>query len=283
LNLVEAIVLGVVQGITEWLPISSNAHLKIIPSLLHWPDPGAAGVAVMQLGTMAAVLIYFFKRRIIPTLSGMVKAFQPGGDRTSPEARLGQAVLLGTLPICILGLALKNLIEGVFRSNYVIAGALIVMGIVLFAVEKFAKKERPLTGITIVDGVIVGLFQCLALIPGSSRSGSTLTGAYAIGLDREAAVEFSFLLSIPAVLLSGLFELKEFFKHEPPPPGAPPTMVWTVPDLIVATVVSGIVGYISIAWLMKYLEKHSTLVFVVYRVLLGLLMLYLLFTQQIAA
>lgn len=284
MNILEAVVLGIVQGITEWLPISSNAHLEIVPALLGWPDPGAAGVAVMQLGTMAAVIVYFAKD-IFHTLKGMIKAFGPNGDKNSPEARLGIGVLLGTLPICVIGLALKKHIEKDFRSLYYVASALIVMGLVLLAAEHFAKKERRLSEITVKDGLIVGFFQCLALIPGASRSGSTLTGAYVTGLNREAAIRFSFLLSIPAVLLSGLLELKDVFKKpEALAPGVVDnTMHWTMPELLISVVVSGVVGYITIAWLLKYLAKHSTLVFVIYRIIAGLLLFYLLATHKIAA
>jgi undecaprenyl-diphosphatase len=274
LDIVKAVTLGVVQGLTEWLPISSTAHLKIVPSLLHWPDPGAPATAVIQLGTVAAVLAYF-GRDIAQTLKGMAKAFRPGGDRNSPEARLGVAVAVGTIPICVAALLLKKYIEGPLRSNAVIGATLIVMGLVLFAAEKFTQKTRPLESVTVRDGVWVGLAQTLALVPGASRSGSTLTGAFLTGLSREAALRFSFLLSIPATTLAGLYEFKEFLKPEPPVPGAPPQMVWTTGDLALATVVALVVGYVSIAWLMKYLSRHSTLVFVVYRVIVGALLLYL--------
>ena len=282
MDIIKAVVLGVVQGVTEWLPVSSNAHLKIVPALLHWPDPGAAAVAVMQLGTVAAVIVYFAKD-IRDTLLGMAKAYGKDGDRNAPEARLFLAVAIGTIPIIILALLLQKQIKGVLRGNNVIAVTQIVMGIALFAAEKVAKKERPLSAITVRDGLVVGFAQCVALIPGASRSGSTLIGAFLSGLNREAALRFSFLLSIPAVLLSGLYELKDFIKPEPLPADAPPTMVWTTPDIIIATVVAGIVGYASIAFLLKYLAKHSTLVFVIYRILLGLLLLYLVSIKFIAA
>jgi undecaprenyl-diphosphatase len=284
LNLIQSVTLGIVQGITEWLPISSNAHLKIVPELLHWPDPGAPAVAVMQLGTMAAVITYYWKD-ITTTLAGMVRAWRPGGDRNSPEARLGLAILVGTIPICIAGLLLKKFIEGAFRSDYVIAGALVIAGILLLLAERFAKQERPLSEVTVRDGLIVGVAQAFALVPGTSRSGSTLTGAFLTGLNREAAVRFSFLLSIPAVLLSGLYELKDFYeyyiKKEPLPSGVGPVMDWTPADLAIATVVAGLVGYASIAFLVKYLAKHSTLAFVVYRILLAVVLVYLVSTGQI--
>ena len=278
MDTIKAIVLGIVQGISEFLPISSTAHLKIAPILLGWPDPGAKISAVIQLGTLIAVLIYF-AGDIQRTLAGMVKAFGPGGDRNSPEARLGLAVLIGTIPVCVLGLALKHYIEGVFRGMTVIAITQIVMALALFAVERMAKPHRPLEQVSLRDGAIVGAAQCLALVPGASRSGSTLIGAFLTGLTREAAVRFSFLLSIPAVLISGLYELYKM-KSEAPEPGV---MQLSNVNLIIATVVAGIVGYISIAWLLKYLAKHSTIVFVVYRVLLGLLLLGLIGMHFISA
>lgn len=274
MDIIEPVVLGIVQGIAEFLPISSTAHLKIIPALLHWPDPGAAASAVIQLGTVAAVLIYFAKD-ITHTVQGMVKAFLPGGDRNSPEARLGLAVLLGTLPVCVLGLLLKKYIENEFRSNIVIAITQIVMALVLFVAERATRPTRPLDQVSVRDGWIVGAAQCLALVPGASRSGSTLIGAFLTGLQRDAAVRFSFLLSIPATFLAGMLEMKDFISPKAPEPGAVPTMLWSTPELILATVVSGIVGYLAIAWLLKYLARHSAIVFVVYRVLLGVLLLYL--------
>lgn len=280
MEIVKDITLGVIQGVTEWLPVSSTAHLKIVPSLLGWNDPGAAATAVMQLGTMAAVLAYFY-RDIARTLTGMVRSFGANGDKNSPEARLGLAVLLGTIPICIVGLALKKYIEGPLRNNVVIGTTLIVMGLALFIVERVTKKTRPLSDITVRDGLIVGAAQCLALVPGASRSGSTLIGAFSTGLSREAALRFSFLLSIPAVLLSGLLELKDVIKPKPLPLDAPPTMGLGTADIALATVVALVVGYVTIAWLLKYLSKHSTAVFVVWRVVVGALLLYLATTNPV--
>jgi undecaprenyl-diphosphatase len=284
LDILKCVTLGIVQGLTEFLPVSSSAHLHIVPALLGWPDPGTTVTAVLQLGTVAAVLAYFASD-IRHTLSGMIRAFRPGGDRNSPEARLGIAVLLGTLPICVIGLALKKYIEGPLRSLYITATMLIVMAAILLLAEMMAKKKdgRPLVHVTMRDGLLVGLAQALALVPGVSRSGATLTGAFMTGLNREAAVRFSFLLSIPAVLLSGLLELKEFIRPAPPVPGAHPTMHLTSAELAVATIVSAIVGYASIAWLMTYLQRNSTTVFAVYRVILGILLFYLLSTGRIAA
>lgn len=277
MDIVKSVTLGVVQGLTEFLPISSTAHLKIIPALLHWDDPGAAATAVIQLGTLLAVVVYF-ARDLWSALVGTLRGIRNPALRQTPEARMGFAVIVGTIPICIAGLAFKNIIVGPLRSLYVIAAAQIVGAIVLYLAEVFVsrKAERGMGDVQIRDGLNVGLAQVFALIPGVSRSGSTLTGAFLTGLNREAAARFSFLLSVPAVLLSGLFEMKEFIKPEAPVPGAPPIMHWTTPDLVIATVVSGLVGYASIAFLISYLRKRSTLVFVVYRLLLGLLLFYLL-------
>jgi undecaprenyl-diphosphatase len=282
LNLAQSVTLGVVQGLTEFLPISSTAHLKIVPALLHWKDPGAPATAVIQLGTVVAVIAYF-ARDLWAMTRALFGALRPGGDRTSPEARLALAVVVGTLPVCILGLLLKHKIETVFRSNYVIAFAMIAMAVVLFLADRLIPKRRPLEDITVKDGLIVGLMQALALIPGSSRSGSTLTGAYLTGLDAAAAVRFSFLLSVPATALAGLFELKDFLKPETMSPEvAAQTMTWTKPDLLIATIVAGVVGYASIAWLLNYLRKHPPLVFVIYRIVVGLALIGLISAGYIA-
>jgi undecaprenyl-diphosphatase len=270
LDLVKSVTLGVVQGVTEWLPISSTAHLILVPKLLGWPDPGAAGTAVMQLGTVAAVLVYF-RNDLWQMTRAFLRSLRPGADRSALPARLGWAVAAGTIPICVLGLLFRRQIEGPLRSTYVVAGAMIGMALLLWLAEVFARHRRGVEDVTVRDGWIVGAAQAIALIPGASRSGSTLTGALFAGLDREAAARFSFLLSVPAVVLSGLLEAKGVLE-----PGAPGVMAWGLPDLAVATVVSGLVGYASIAFLLRYLRTHSTLVFVVYRLLVGSLLLYLL-------
>jgi len=193
---------------------------------------------------------------------------------------VGWAVVLGTIPICIAGLAGKKFIEGSLRSNTVIAVAMIVGALALYAAEMLTQKKRALADITVKDGVTVGIAQAFALIPGMSRSGSTLIGAFLTGLNREAAARFSFLLSVPAVVLAGLLELKDI--RAPLPAGAPPTMALTHVDVVIATVVAGLVGYASIAFLLKYLRTHTTLAFVVYRLALGALLLYLISTGKIS-
>jgi undecaprenyl-diphosphatase len=266
MSLLQAIVLGLVQGLTEFLPISSTAHLRIVPELFGWQDPGAAYSAVIQLGTVAAVLIYF--RRDIVALG---KAFFQGLLKRQPfattESRLAWFVLVGTLPIGICGLAFKKAIETSLRSLYIISGSLIVLAIVLFIVERRASHKRTLADMRWQDGIIVGLWQALALIPGSSRSGTTLTGALSLGLRREDAARYSFLLSIPATSLAGIFELKHLLEATERP---------STVALVVGTVVAFGSGWAAIAWLLSYLRTRSTLIFIVYRVALGVVLLVLL-------
>ncbi|MBX7098650.1 MAG: undecaprenyl-diphosphate phosphatase [Myxococcaceae bacterium] len=266
MSVLEAVVLGLVQGITEFLPISSTAHLKIVPSLLGWGDPGAAYSAVIQLGTVAAVLVYFAK-----DLTRLLKAFVQGLLARAPfgtvDSRLAWFVGLGTIPIGLGGLLLKKHIEGSLRSLWVIAGSLIVLAAVLAVVEKVAAKNRPLESLTLKDGVVIGLCQSLALIPGSSRSGTTLTGGLLVGLTREAAARYSFLLSIPATGLAGVFELKHLLEASERPETS---------ALVIGTVVSFVSGMLAIHGLLQFLRTRSTLVFIVYRVVLGLALFALL-------
>lgn len=275
----QAIVLGIIQGLTEFLPVSSSAHLDLIPRMLGWGDAGVAFTAVIQLGTLLAVFVSF-RKRIWQTLTGILRALQqgpppPGEPRQSAwEVQLLLAVIIGTVPLALVALALKKYIETTLREPTPVALMLILMGLALWLVEKGTEKlrERPLTDITWKDGLLVGAMQALAAVPGSSRSGSTLIGAFLCKLDREAALEFSFLLSLPAVLLSGLFELKDLLKPQAVA-HVPGTLHFSPLETLVATVVAFFVGWASIAWMLKYLEKHSTLIFVIWRVLLGVLVL----------
>ncbi len=266
MSLIEAIVLGLVQGLTEFLPISSTAHLRIAPELFGWKDPGAAYSAVIQLGTVAAVLIYFRKDIVSLTAAffrGLVKR-EPFGTL---ESRLAWFVLVGTLPIGVCGLAFKKLIETQFRSLYVISGSLIILALILFFVERRASHQRTLADMRWKDGIIIGLWQALALVPGSSRSGTTLTGGLSLGLKREDAARYSFLLSIPATTLAGIFELKHLLEASERPSAL---------SLWVGTLVAFGSGMAAIAWLLAYLRSRTMLVFVVYRVVLGLGLLVLL-------
>lgn len=262
MNLLQAAVLGIVQGLSEFLPISSTAHLRIVPALLGWQDPGAAYTAIIQLGTALAVVVYFAR-----DIWRIARAWLSGLARREPfaelDSRMGWYVIVGTVPVVVLGLALKKFIENEFRSLYVIAGAAIGMALVLALAEKLARHVRSLESVTMKDAVGVGLAQAVALIPGASRSGCTLTGGLLLGLQRDAAARFSFLLSIPATVAAGVFEMRHFFEAQRAP-GA-----LSAGPLLVGTVVAFVSGYVSIAWLLKFLRTRSTLVFIVYRVLLG--------------
>jgi len=260
----QAIVLGFVQGITEFLPISSTGHLRIVPALLGWEDPGAAFTAVTQLGTMAAILV-FFRADIVRIVVAWVRGLRNPEIRETLDSRLGWYVLVGTIPIGILGLAFRHQIETAARNLQLIGIALIVLGLVLLYAEHVSTRSRGLESLTMRDGIFIGIAQACALIPGVSRSGATITGGLFLGLDRTSAARYSFLLSIPAVVLSGLLELRH--STEGNGPGASAT--------IIATVIAFAVGYASIALLLKFLTTHSTRVFVVYRVVLGTIVLVL--------
>jgi undecaprenyl-diphosphatase len=272
MTLFEAIILGLVQGLTEFLPISSTAHLRIVPALLGWADPGAASSAIIQLGTMLAVVAFF--RRDIISLS---KSFTRGLVRREPfgefESRLAWYIAVGTIPVGVLGLLFKNFIETSARSLYLIAASLIILALILALGERISARRRDTSTITFGDSIIVGFAQALALIPGSSRSGTTITAALFLGFTREAAARFSFLLSIPAVVASGLFELFEV-RHSLTGLGAL--------NLSVATLVSAITGYAAIAFLLRYLRTHTTYVFIWYRIFIGVVILLLVFLKIIS-
>jgi undecaprenyl-diphosphatase len=262
----EAVVLGLVQGLTEFLPVSSTAHLRIVPALLGWEDPGAAYSAVIQLGTVGAVIVYFAKDlgRLIRAFVRGLAARQPFGTE---DSRLAWFVGLGTIPIGVFGLLFKKHIETSLRSLYVISGSLIILALVLFAAERIASHRRTLSEMTLRDGLIIGLWQAMALIPGSSRSGTTLTGGLWLGFTRADAARYSFLLSVPATSLAGIFELKHLLEASASPP---------VALMVVGTVVSFVSGLAAIWGLLRFLRTQSTLVFVAYRIVLGLGLLGLL-------
>ena len=264
MDALQAIVLGIVQGLTEFLPISSSGHLRIVPALFGWEDPGAAFTAVIQLGTMAAVLLYFRKDlwRIAVT---WVRSLRRPELRQELDARMGWYIIAGTVPISILGLAFSDQIENEARNLYLIGTTLIVLGLILWIADRTSKRERDVTTVTLRDSVIVGCAQALALIPGVSRSGATITAGLLLGFDRASAARYSFLLSVPAVVLSGLFELRKIGEEEGA--GLGPT--------ILATFFAFIVGYASIAFLLRWLTSHTMGIFVVYRVALGVLVLAL--------
>jgi undecaprenyl-diphosphatase len=275
MNLFQAVILGIIQGLTEFLPISSTAHLRIVPALLGWQDPGAAFTAVIQFGTLVAVLLYFSKD-IVNITRAMVSGVVSGQPTRARDAQLGWMIALGTVPVVILGVLFKKSIESSFRSLYVISGSMIVLALALVVAEVITKsrlnrgaKLKELDRVGWRDSFLIGLAQAVALIPGSSRSGTTITGGLLVGLNRETAARFSFLLSLPSVFAAGIFELiKERHSLLSSEAG--------ILNLIVATVISGIVGYASIAFLLGYLKKHTTYLFIVYRIIVGVILLVLL-------
>jgi len=257
----RAAVLGLVQGLTEFIPISSTAHLRIVPALLGWPDPGTAFSAVIQLGTLAAVLAYFagdIRRLAWAALRSLGSA----RARREQDARLAWAIAAGNVPIVVLGLSFRRLIETEGRSLYLIAALLVAVGLALAAAERVARQDRLLDHLGFWRVQAIGLFQALALLPGASRSGSTILGGLLLGLRRADAARFSFLLGIPAILGSGLFQLRALLESPLGAGGA---------ALTAGLAVSAVSGYASIGFLLRFLRTRSTLVFAVYRVALGAL------------
>ena len=268
MSIIEAIVLGLVQGLTEFIPVSSTAHLLIVPVLLGWGDPGAAASAVIQFGTWIAALIYF-ARDIVRLIAGFFRGLitrRPLADTDSREAWL---VIIGTVPIVILGLGLKKYIESTFRGLWVVTTMVIVVAIMMEIAEMYARRRqlRTFEQLNVGDSVSIGLGQCLALIPGSSRSGSTIMAALFRGVDRPTAARYSFLLSIPAVGAAGFLELFKERHHLG-------ELGWT--SIIIAIVVAFVSGYASIWFLLRYLKTHTTSIFVYYRLALGVVMIALL-------
>ncbi len=271
----QAIVLGAVQGLTEFLPISSSAHLRIVSELWFGDDAGASFTAVTQLGTEAAVLIYFARdifRIVVAWFRGLFYAAQRGLDY-----RVGWYVIIATIPIGVLGFVFKDQIRTGARNLWLVATMLIVFALVIAAGEHYGRKQRSIEQLTNRDGLAMGFAQCLALIPGVSRSGATSTAGLFMGLEREAAVRFSFLLAIPAVTASGLFSLPDAFA----PAGE--GLNASGPQLLVATVIAFVLGYASIAWLLRFVANHSFYWFVGYRIALGALVLGLLATGVVSA
>ena len=272
----EAIVLGLVQGLTEFLPISSTGHILYVPALAGWPDPGAAFSAVIQLGTMAAVLVYF-RADLWRMALAFLKSFtgdHPLWKSEDSDGRIGWYIVLGTIPIAIVGIVFKDQIENNVRTLSLVAIVMILFSFVLMAADLKGAQDRDVKELTLKDGIIIGLFQALALIPGVSRSGSTISGGLFLGLNRESATRYSFLLSVPAVVLSGLFELRHIGDSTGASVGIGPTAI--------ATVLAFISGYFAIAFLLRFVRTHNFSVFVVYRVAVGVLMLVLLATGAVS-
>ncbi|MGH2917022.1 MAG: undecaprenyl-diphosphate phosphatase [Solirubrobacteraceae bacterium] len=261
MDLLHATVLGIVQGLTEFLPISSSGHLRIVPAFFGWEDPGAAFTAVIQLGTMAAVVLYF-RSDLMRIASTWLRSLRDPSRRRELDAKLGWYLILATIPISIFGLAFSDQIENGARDLYLIGVMLVVFGLLLLVAERVSERKRDLTAISGRDALVVGFAQALALIPGVSRSGATITAGLFLGFDRVAAARFSFLLSVPAVVLSGLFEMRHVID------GSAEGAVGVAPT-VVATVLAFVSGYASIAFLLRFLTTHSTAVFVAYRVALG--------------
>ncbi|TCC07714.1 undecaprenyl-diphosphate phosphatase [Kribbella soli] len=270
----DSIILGIVEGLTEFLPVSSTGHLTIVAKMLglQIDDPSITGfTAVIQIGAIAAVVLYFWKdiRRIaIAWVRGIAKPEYRGEF----DHRMGWYVIVGSMPIVIVGFLARDLISGPLRSLWWVAGALIGWSFVMVAAERLGTKERPLTRITLLDAIVMGVVQCLALIPGVSRSGATISAGLFCGLDRVAATRIAFLLGIPALVGAGIYELKDALNGD----------VGVVP-LLVGTAVSFVVAYASVAWLLRFVAKHSIEVFAFYRVLLGIVLIILLSTSTITA
>ncbi|EHQ06992.1 undecaprenyl-diphosphatase UppP [Leptonema illini] len=266
-----SILLGLIQGLTEFLPVSSTAHIRIIPAFFYMPDPGAAYTAVIQLGSLVA-LLYYFRRDLTAFALASLKAVDSyrKGEPLSHEALMPVYLLIGTIPVSVFGLLLKDYIKGPFRSLYVIAGSLIVFAFFLFIADRIGKKDRQIKEMNWKDAVWIGLGQAFALIPGASRSGTTLTAGLLLGFDRAAAMRYSFLLSIPAIALSGFYELIKDFGE---------LQQQGLVSLLVGTLVSVVSSYVVVAGLLRFLRTHTTMVFVVYRVAMGLFILGLLYTQ----
>jgi undecaprenyl-diphosphatase len=281
MTLFQSIILGIVQGLTEFLPISSTAHLRIVPAVFGWDfnygkipsDPGAPFTAVIQLGTTLAVVLYFWRELLHVTVAWF-KGLYDQSVRGTLEYKLGWYLIVATIPVGVLGLIFKDQIETGARNLWIIASTMIALAILLGAAEKVGKRNRGEEELTAVDAAYVGTAQALALVPGASRSGTTITAGLFRGLDRETAARFSFLLSIPAVVLSGVFEAVRHAgdKHGP---GAGLTGV--------AVLISFVVGLASIAWLLRYISRHSTFVFIYYRIGLGVLLIVLLSTGTLHA
>ena len=272
LSWLQAIILGISQGLTEFLPISSTAHTLVVSKLLGWPDPGAAFTAVTQIGTEMAVVIYF-RNDISRILKTWTKSIIKPDLRTNSDAKMGWYVIIGTLPIGIAGLAFKSSIETTARNLWLVAFALIFMGVVLGLADRFAKHTKNESDLSTGNAVLFGLGQAMALIPGVSRSGATITAGLLMGYKRDVVARYSFLLAIPAVFASAALTAGDIADDD--------FVNW--PATIVATVVAFMVGYFVIAGLMKYLQTRTFLPFVIYRITLGSLLMVLLATGVLSA
>ncbi|MFN3340036.1 MAG: undecaprenyl-diphosphate phosphatase [Dietzia sp.] len=276
----QVIVLSVIQGITEFLPVSSSGHLRIFSTWMFGADAGASFTAVVQLGTEAAVLVFFFKD-IVRIIAAWFRGVFNSQLRDDPDYRLGWYVIVGSIPIAIIGFFGRDLIRDAARNLWITAIVLIAFSFVFLLAEKFGRQDRPvdnksLEGLTMKDAVVMGLAQCLALIPGVSRSGGTISAGLFLNMSREAAARFSFLLAIPAVLASGLFSLPDAFE---PSVGQSASGI----QLLVGSLIAFVLGYAAIAWLLRFVQNHSLAWFAGYRIILGLAVIALLATGTIPA
>ncbi|MFF5445352.1 undecaprenyl-diphosphate phosphatase [Streptomyces sp. NPDC012888] len=279
----ESLILGLVQGLTEFLPISSSAHLRLTAAFAGWDDPGAAFTAITQIGTEAAVLIYF-RKDIMRIISAWCRSLTNKALRSDHDAQMGWLVIVGSIPIGVLGVTLKDQIEGPFRDLRLTATMLIVMGVVLGVADRLAARDesggrhrairerKTLKELGVRDGLIFGVCQAMALVPGVSRSGATISGGLLMGYTREAAARYSFLLAIPAVLASGGYELKDAMSDD--------HVAWG--PTVFATVIAFVVGYAVIAWFMKFISTKSFMPFVIYRIVLGVALFVLVGTDVLS-
>ena len=276
----EALILGIVQGLTEFLPISSSAHIRIVGEFLDGAkDPGARFTAITQIGTELAVLIFFRK-----DIAAIVRAWfheaimrKEISTEDKPRALMGWLIIFGTIPIVILGFFGSDFIEKDLRSLWLIASVMIIFGVILGIADKYGKSERSLDQLSNKHGLLYGAAQALALVPGVSRSGATIAMGRFLGYSREAALRYSFLLALPAVFGSGFYQLKNAFSSNAEP------NVFSIPETLAATAVAFVIGYIVIAWLLKFVATRSFMPFIIYRIVLGSLLLVLLATGVISA
>ena len=268
----EAVVLGVVQGLTEFLPISSSAHILVLSQLFGWEDPGAAFTAVTQIGTELAVIVFFW-RDIVRIVGTWARSLVNRDLRSNIDARMGWYIIIGTIPIAVLGLAFSSQIETAARNLCLVAFTLIVFGLILGFADRIGSKIRTLAALSGKDGIILGFGQALALIPGVSRSGSTISVGLFLGYTREAAARYAFLLAVPAVLASGLYETTKI--------GSDSSVTWG--PTILATIIAFFVGLVVIAWLLRWVSTRSYTPFVIYRVVAGVLIMILLVTGKLTA
>jgi undecaprenyl-diphosphatase len=269
----QAILLGLLQGVTEFLPVSSTAHMDIVPQLFGQPDPGAAFSAIAQLGPIIAIIAYF-RNDLMRYVRGILRTGTPANIKSDDQdARLGWFVLWGTLPLAVFGVLLEKKIDTQFRSLHIVAGSLIVLGLILAVAERVGRRSTPLEKMTFGQSQVIGWAQVLALVPGASRSGVTITAGLFQGLDRESAARFSFLLSIPAITAAGLYKLfKEAKAHH---------IAGVAGQGLAAAVVAGIFAYIVVTWFLKFMKEHNTGVFILYRIALGIAILLLLQTGKL--